>query len=54
MALGVIGWGLVLIQREAGLVAFGLSCAAIVTAVLAVASLFDTRQPPQNRPPRDR
>lgn len=44
LALAVTGWGLILIYREAGMVAFLLCCAVIFTAALGIATLFDKRQ----------
>lgn len=44
LALAVMGWGLILIYREAGMVVFLLSCAVMFTAALGIATLFDKRQ----------
>jgi len=54
MALGVLGWGLLLIYKAAGLVIFLICCAIMVTAGLGLASLLDNRQPPPNQRQRDR
>ena len=47
-SLGVIGWGLVLIWKAAGMVAFLLSCFVVAIAGLGVASLFEDHRPPPN------
>ena len=52
-ALFVLGWGLKLIYREAGLGVLMLCSAVIVTAGLGLASLLDTRRPLPNPPRRD-
>jgi hypothetical protein len=45
-ALGVVGWGLMLIYHTAGLVVFVGCCAVIFIAALGFASLLDKRQQP--------
>lgn len=44
-ALGVMGWGLVLIWKAAGLLVFALCCGVMVIAGLGIASLLDSQQP---------
>lgn len=43
-AMFVMGWGLMLIYREAGLLAFVICCAVMFTAALGIASLLDKHQ----------
>lgn len=45
-ALFVMGWGLMLIYREAGMAAFLVSCVVMFTAALGIASLLDKNQQP--------
>lgn len=44
-ALGVMGWGLVLIYQTAGLAVFLVCCAVMSIAALGVASLLDKHRP---------
>lgn len=48
-SLFVMGWGLMLIYKAAGLVAFLLSCLSLVIVGLGFASLLDEAQSHQNR-----
>ena len=48
-ALGVMGWGLVLIWEATNLPVFLACCAVMVVAGLGLASLLDSRQPLPNR-----
>lgn len=41
LALGVIGWGLILIYKTAGLAVFLGCCFVLFIAVLGIASLID-------------
>lgn len=52
-ALFVLGWGLKLIYREAGLAVLMVCSAVVVTAGLGLASLLDTRRPLPNPQRRD-
>lgn len=53
-SLGVIGWGLVLIWKTAGIAAFLLSCLVVAIAGLGVASLLEDHRPQPNFRPDDR
>jgi hypothetical protein len=48
------GWGMKLLFREVGPVVFLVFCAAHAMAWIAVAFLFDSRQPPTQTPKRER
>lgn len=52
-ALGVVGWGLILILKATSLPVFLACCAVMITTGLGMASLLDSRQPLQSQRQHD-
>lgn len=49
ISLFALGWGLLLIYREAGMAFFLIASVAVFTSALGIASLLDKRQPLPSR-----